>query len=76
MLRWLMIRGERESMLAPALREAAAQYAQRAAIRAELVQKLVPMALVGLVGGGITLVYALTVFVPLTSIWRGLAAAG
>ena len=76
MLRWLMIRGERESLLAPALREAAAQYAQRAANRAELVQKLVPMAVVGLVGGGITLVYALTVFVPLTSMWRGLAAAG
>jgi len=73
MLRWLMTRGERESLLSPALREAAAHYAQRATLRAELVQKLVPMAVVVLVGGGITTVYALTVFVPLTSMWRGLA---
>jgi len=76
MLRWLMIRGERESQLAPALREAAALYAHRAATRAELVQKLVPMALIGLVGGGITFIYALTVFIPLTSLWKGLAATG
>ncbi|MBL8849422.1 MAG: type II secretion system F family protein [Planctomycetaceae bacterium] len=76
MLRWLMTRGERESQLGPTLREAAAQYAQRAAIRAELVQKFLPMAMVALVGGGITLIYALTIFIPLTTIWRGLGTSG
>jgi len=73
MLRWLMKWGERDSSLAPALREAAAQYAQRAMIRAELIQRFVPLAIVALVGGGITVVYALTVFVPLTSMWEHLA---
>lgn len=73
LLRWLMTWGEQESMLAPALREAAAQYEQRALIRAELVQRIVPLTVVVLVGGGLTAVYALTVFVPLTSMWSELA---
>lgn len=73
LLRWLMTWGEEESMLGPALREAAAQYRQRALMRAELVQRLVPLAVVVLVGGGLTAVYALTVFVPLTTMWGELA---
>lgn len=73
LLRWMMKWGERDSSLAPALREAATQYAQRALIRAELVQRFVPVAIVAVVGGGIVLAYALTVFVPLTSMWNELA---
>jgi type II secretory pathway component PulF len=76
LLRWLMRWGEREATLAPALREAAAQYQQRALIRAELVARIVPLVIVFFVGGGITAVYALTVFVPLTSMWEGLANSG
>jgi general secretion pathway protein F len=76
LLRWLMTWGEKESMLAPALREAAAQYEQRALIRAELVQRIVPLAVVVLIGGGLTAVYALTIFVPLTSMWSDLATSG
>jgi type II secretory pathway component PulF len=73
LLRWMIRWGERDSSLASALREAAAQYAQRALIRAELVQRFVPLAVVALVGGGITAAYALTVFGPLTSLWEQLA---
>jgi len=76
LLRWLMIWGERESMLGPALREAAEQYEQQALIRAELVQRIVPLAVVALIGGGLTAIYALTIFVPLTSMWADLAANG
>lgn len=76
LLRWLMVWGEQESQLAPALREAAVQYEQRALFRAELVQRLAPLVIVALVGGSITAVYALTVFVPLTSMWEGLASGG
>jgi type II secretory pathway component PulF len=75
-LRWLMLWGERESTLAPALREAAAQYEQRALLRAELVQRIVPFVVVVLIGGGLTAIYALTIFVPLTSIWSDLATNG
>lgn len=73
LLRWLMAWGDRESRLAPALHEAAAEFEQRALIRAGLVQRFVPLAVVALVGGGLTAVYGLTVFLPLTSLWRGLA---
>jgi type IV pilus assembly protein PilC len=73
LLRWLMRWGEREATLGPALREAAAQYEQRALFRAELVARVVALAIVFFVGGGITAAYALTVFVPLTSMWEGLA---
>jgi len=76
LLQWLMRWGDSESNLAPALREAAAQYEQRALIRAELVQRILPFAVVVLIGGGLTAVYALTIFVPLTSIWSDLATKG
>lgn len=71
-LRWLVVWGEREATLAAALREAAAQYQQRALNRAEWVQRIVPVAIVALVGGGITAAYALCVFLPMTSFWKTL----
>lgn len=71
-LRWLMVVGERQSGLAPSLRQAAHVYQQRAAVRAEWIQRIVPLVLVIGLGGGITFVYALTVFVPMASLWKSL----
>ena len=75
LLRWMMKWGERDSSLAATLREASAQFAQRALIRAEFVQRFVPLSVVVLVGGSLALAYSLTVIVPLTSLWEGLASS-
>lgn len=71
-LRWLMIAGDRQSRLAPTLNQAATVYRQRALLRAEWIQRLFPVAVVLVVGGGATLFYALTVFMPMSMLWQRL----
>jgi general secretion pathway protein F len=74
LLRWLMIIGEQQASLPVMLRQAAEVYQQRATIRAEWIQRVLPVALVLLIGGGTTALYALTVFVPMASLWRNLGS--
>jgi general secretion pathway protein F len=74
LLRWLMVIGEQQSSLPAMLRQAADVYQQRATIRAEWIQRVLPVALVLLLGGGTTALYALTVFVPMASLWRNLGS--
>jgi general secretion pathway protein F len=71
-LRWQMVFGARHSRMPAALRQAAEVYQQRATLRADWIQQILPLLLVLLVGGGATVLYALTVFVPLSSLWKGL----
>jgi type II secretory pathway component PulF len=73
-LRWQMVFGARQSRMPAALRQAAEVYQQRATLRADWIQQVLPLLLVLVVGGGATVLYALTVFVPLSSLWRSLGA--
>jgi general secretion pathway protein F len=72
-LRWQILMGARQSRLAPALRQAAEVYRQRAMIRADWIQQVLPVLLVLVIGGGATVLYALIVFVPLSSLWKTIA---
>ena len=69
-LRWLMLLSEDQGTLPSTMRQAAELYEQRAVIRAEWIQRVLPSVLVIVLGGGITLLYALSVFLPMQSVWR------
>ena len=71
-LKWLMVTGEQQSSLPDMLRQAAEVYQQRATIRAEWIQRCLPVVLVLVLGGSATVLYALTVFVPMASLWKNL----
>jgi len=64
LLRWIMAAGQRQGALVPALKHAAETYHRRAQHQAELAQRLLPVVITVLVGGGFTLLYAAAVFLP------------
>jgi type II secretory pathway component PulF len=68
----LFAAGEQEGRLGAALAQAATIYRRRAMRRADWLRTILPPVLVTVVGGGITLLYALTLFLPLRSLWMGL----
>lgn len=72
-LRWLMIAGQRQSRLWQTLEQAAAVYRQRARLGAEWIHRLFPALIVLMIGGGATIIYALTVFLPMSALWRNIA---
>jgi general secretion pathway protein F len=74
LLRWLMLAGQRHGALLPALKHAAATYHRRARHHADLARVFLPFVLTIAVGGGVTLLYALTLFVPYVSILKTLGA--
>ena len=75
MLRWLMgAAGTRQGLLAPALRHAAETYRRRAADRADLIRVALPSLLLLAIGAGATLALTLTLIVPLSLLFRDLAA--
>jgi general secretion pathway protein F len=71
-LRWLILRPAAGDGLVSGLRHAAAGYRRRATVRAELVRALLPTLAMIAVGATATLVYALTLFVPFTTLLRQL----
>jgi len=71
-MRWMMANGERQSALAPALRQVTDVYRRRAQHQAEWFKLMLPVALILIVGGGATLMWGLTLFVPLTELYRSL----
>ena len=73
-LQWLIVQGGRDANLALALRQAADHYLERSRIRAEILCRVVPIATVLLVGGGLTCLYALSVFGPIVHLWNRLGA--
>lgn len=75
LLRWLLAVGERRGAIAPALRHAADVYRRRAVQRAEMIRTFLPTALVLGVGVSTVLLYALTLFVPFTSLLKSLTTA-
>jgi general secretion pathway protein F len=72
LLRWLIATGERQGNLVPALKHAAESYRRRALHQAEAARVALPTLLLILIGAGATLLYALTLFVPLTTLLNGL----
>lgn len=74
LLRWLLSIGERQGSIETALKHAAQTYRTRAAHRAELIATFLPVLLTVAIGGLVTLLYALTLFVPLTALLKGLSS--
>lgn len=73
LLRWLMVSGQSQGDLVPALRHAATTYRRRAIDRAELIRLFVPTLLMFLIGASATIAFALTLFVPLVTLLKDLA---
>lgn len=72
LLRWLITVGERQGSLAPSLKQAAAVYEQRAITKMEWFRRIVPPVTVVVCCGTITLLYGLTLFVPLAEMLKQL----
>ena len=73
LLRWLMVTGERQGRLADALRHAAETYRRIALARADAIRTVLPTVLMLAIGATATLVYALTLFVPFTTLLNDLS---
>ena len=72
LLRWLLAVGQRQGSLVVALRQMSALYRSRALHQAEKVRVLLPTLLLFVIGVSATLFYALTVFIPFTTLLREL----
>lgn len=72
-LHWLITRREEQKGLVTALKAAADMYRRRAVLITEWIQVAFPMLAAVVIGGGATLIYALTVFWPLTEILKFLS---
>ncbi|TWT49944.1 Type II secretion system protein F [Thalassoglobus neptunius] len=68
-LKWLIVTGSEDSQLPTALAEAAEFYQKRAESNARWFSKIIPVILVVAIGGGVTLVYVLSVFGPMVDLW-------
>ena len=70
-LRWLIIRGQQQAGLAGPLRVAAETYRRRTVDAVQWLKLAFPIAACVVIAGGATLLYALSLFVPLTGmLWR------
>lgn len=67
LLQWLIATGARQPALAKALRDAADTYRRRAIRRADRLRVQLPIILTVGIGGTVTLLYALSLFAPWTS---------
>jgi general secretion pathway protein F len=68
MLQWLIATGARQPALGKALRDAADSYRRRAVRRADWLRVRLPVVLMLGIGGTVTVLYALALFVPWTSL--------
>jgi general secretion pathway protein F len=73
LLRWTLASSQDQGSLVESLRNLAPMYRKRGAFQAEKLQLFLPTVLMLAIGGTATLFYALTLFVPLTSMLRGLS---
>src|SRR5271166_3195163 len=73
LLRWTLTATREQGSLVESLRNLAPMYRKRGAFQAEKLQLFLPALLMLAIGGSATLFYALTLFVPLTSMLRGLS---
>jgi len=73
LLRWTLASSQEQGSLVESLRNLAPMYRKRGAFQAEKLQLFLPTVLMLAIGGSATLFYALTLFVPLSSMLRGLS---
>ena len=70
LVNWLLLAAGRDGALLPALRHAAAAYHRRARHQSDLLRLFLPIFLTIAVGGSVTALYALALFVPYTAMLR------
>lgn len=73
LIRWLLLAAGRDGALLPALRQAAATYHRRVRRQADLLRLFLPIFTTIAVGGSVTALYALALFLPYSFMLRGLA---
>jgi type II secretory pathway component PulF len=73
LLRWLLPAASQKDILVPALKHAAEMYNRRAEHQADLLRVFTPVILTVCISGLITFLYALTLFVPYTTMLRALS---
>ena len=73
LLRWVLAAGQDQGSLVESLQSLAPMYRKRGAFQAEKLQIFLPTVLMLFIGGSATLLYGLTLFVPLSSMLAGLA---
>jgi type II secretory pathway component PulF len=72
-LRWLITRRQEQDGLVSALRAAGEMYQRRAVVISEWIKVTFPVLAAVVIGGGATLLYALSIFVPFTELLHTLA---
>lgn len=70
---WMLTAGHRQGMLASGLRHLASAYRRKADRQAEAFRVILPGLLIVLIGSVAVLSYGLLLFIPLRSLWDGLA---
>ncbi len=73
LLRWTLGATKEQGSLVESLRNLGPMYRKRGTYQAEKLQLFLPTILMLVIGGSATLVYALTLFVPLSGMLRGLS---
>ena len=73
LLRWALAAGQEQGSLVESLRNLAPMYRKRGTFQAEKLQLFLPTILMIAIGASATLLYAVTLFVPLAGMLRGLA---
>jgi general secretion pathway protein F len=73
MLSWLIATGPAQGDLIVALRQTAERYREEGRHQSEKIRVILPTIMLFGVGAGATLLYALAVFVPLSTLWQGLS---
>lgn len=71
-LQWVIVHGARTSSLSRLLRHCSQLYRRRGQQSAAWFRLMFPVAASILIGGGVTLIYGLTLFGPLAGLWRDL----
>lgn len=73
LLRWLISYGQRQGMLAPSLRQAADSYRRRALMHSQVIRTFLPILLTVIIGGSAVVFYALTLFLPFSTLMSRLS---
>ncbi len=71
-MRWMMSTSSTPESLAASLKQLSEVYRRRALHQCDTLKRMLPIALVVIVGGGVTLAYGLTVFFPLTELLKAM----
>lgn len=74
LITWLMLSAGREGALLPALRHAASAYHRRARHQSDLLRVFLPITLTILLGGTVTFVLALSLFIPYATMLHTVAS--